>query len=166
MAVVKSEGKLFRELQLLGCVAGIYSFYLMFGYFQENMYEISLLIIIIFPVFIIIIISMSKKWGEKEERFNYTSFLLMIQSIINAACAGLGIFSPLLYYIYLILSVIMVTPLNSGNTPFHKYAWVSLSSILAMFCSNRALLYVDYPTQVLAKSCKSIPGNEHHPVSY
>jgi len=26
-----------------------------------------------------------------------------------------------------------------------------------MFCSNRALLYVDYPTQVLAKSCKPIP---------
>lgn len=85
---------------------------------------------------------MSKKWGPTGERFNYTSFLLMTQSIINAGCAGL---------------VITLAPLRPDTTPFHKYTWVSLSSIFAMFCSNRALLYVDYPTQVLAKSCKSIP---------
>jgi len=66
----------------------------------------------------------------------------MVQSIVNALCAGL---------------VLMVSPMPRDNTPFVKYLQVSVTSIAAMFCSNRALMYVDYPTQVLAKSCKSIP---------
>eukprot|EP00026_Physarum_polycephalum_P010888 Phypoly_transcript_11073.p1 GENE.Phypoly_transcript_11073~~Phypoly_transcript_11073.p1 ORF type:complete len:323 (+),score=24.24 Phypoly_transcript_11073:114-1082(+) len=111
-----------REVQLIGCVGGIYLSYLAFGYYQEDI--------------------MSTRWGPTQERFNFTSFLLMTQSIINALCAGL---------------VLLVVPLPRDKTPFLKYAQVSISSIAAMFCSNRALLYVDYPTQVLAKSCKSIP---------
>jgi len=113
---------LFREIQLLVCVAGIYTFYLLFGYYQENI--------------------MSTKWGPREERFKFTSFLLTIQSIVNAICAGL---------------VIFFAALPTDKTPFHKYLWVSVTSIFAMFCSNSALRFVDYPTQVLAKSCKSIP---------
>jgi len=116
------QSHLNMEIQLVVCVAGIYSFYLLFGYYQENI--------------------MSTSWGSSKERFNYTSFLLMVQSIINCICAG---------------AVITFAPLPPNKTPIHKYLWVSVCSIFAMFCSNRALLYVDYPTQVLAKSCKSIP---------
>jgi UDP-galactose transporter B1 len=38
-----------------------------------------------------------------------------------------------------------------------KYVYISTSYIGAMFSSNAALAYVDYPTQVLGKSCKMIP---------
>jgi len=66
----------------------------------------------------------------------------MQQCLVNAFCAWI---------------VIKVLRLPQDNTPIIKYCWVSLSSVLAMFCSNKALLFVDYPTQVLAKSCKPIP---------
>ena len=36
-------------------------------------------------------------------------------------------------------------------------AEVSFTFLLAMFFSNEALVYVPYPMQVLAKSCKMIP---------
>eukprot|EP00475_Leptophrys_vorax_P026625 TRINITY_DN37777_c0_g1_i2.p1 TRINITY_DN37777_c0_g1~~TRINITY_DN37777_c0_g1_i2.p1 ORF type:complete len:249 (+),score=79.01 TRINITY_DN37777_c0_g1_i2:114-860(+) len=38
-----------------------------------------------------------------------------------------------------------------------KYVMISTTYIGAMFTSNAALAYVDYPTQVLGKSCKMIP---------
>jgi UDP-galactose transporter B1 len=111
-----------KELQLIVCVTGIYLFYLLFGIFQENI--------------------TSQRFGPQGERFNYTSFLLMIQSIVNAFCAIL---------------VITALGLPRDKTPIHKYCWISVTSISAMFCSNKALMFVDYPTQVLAKSCKPIP---------
>ena len=37
------------------------------------------------------------------------------------------------------------------------FAFTSFCYVAAMFTSNAALLYVSYPTQVLAKSCKPIP---------
>jgi len=111
-----------KELQLIVCIAGIYLFYLLFGIYQENI--------------------MRHKFGEDGERFNYTSFLLFIQSIVNAICAWI---------------VIKGLRLPPDNTPVVKYFQVSLTSIFAMFCSNKALMYVDFPTQVLAKSCKPIP---------
>lgn len=85
---------------------------------------------------------MRHRFGEKQERFNYTSFLLFTQSVVNALCAWI---------------VITVLKLPKDKTPPLKYAGVSFSAISAMFCSNKALMYVDYPTQVLAKSCKPIP---------
>jgi len=111
-----------KELQLLFSIAGIYVSYITFGIFQEKI--------------------MRHPFGEKKERFNFTSFLLMQQCLVNALCAWM---------------VMKVLRLPKDNTPVFKYCWISLSSILAMFCSNKALLDVDYPTQVLAKSCKPIP---------
>lgn len=33
-------------------------------------------------------------------------------------------------------------------TTVAQYAWISLTYVLAMLCSNSSLQYVDYPTQV------------------
>ncbi|CAB3401244.1 unnamed protein product [Caenorhabditis bovis] len=43
------------------------------------------------------------------------------------------------------------------NVPIRMYAASAASYLLAMICSNQALQYLSYPTQVLAKSCKPIP---------
>eukprot|EP01111_Echinosteliopsis_oligospora_P009181 TRINITY_DN2652_c0_g1_i1.p1 TRINITY_DN2652_c0_g1~~TRINITY_DN2652_c0_g1_i1.p1 ORF type:complete len:343 (-),score=79.63 TRINITY_DN2652_c0_g1_i1:12-977(-) len=111
-----------EEVKLVIGVSGIYVFYLMYGIYQENV--------------------TSHKFGEEQERFKYTSFVLFFQSIINAVCA---------------FGVIKVMGLKEDKTPKSVYAASSLSSIFAMFCSNQALMYVDYPSQVLGKSCKCIP---------
>ncbi|KAI6186458.1 Solute carrier family 35 member B1 [Aphelenchoides besseyi] len=46
---------------------------------------------------------------------------------------------------------------DKDNVPWRMYATCSGSFVLAMLCSNLALEYVNYPTQVMAKSCKPIP---------
>lgn len=47
--------------------------------------------------------------------------------------------------------------LPSNRIPMKWYALIALSYVVGMSCSNLALKYVNYPTQVLAKSCKVIP---------
>lgn len=46
---------------------------------------------------------------------------------------------------------------QEDNTPQVYYAMSGLVYSLAMICSNLALQFVSYPTQVIAKSCKPIP---------
>ncbi|KAK6621864.1 hypothetical protein RUM44_001671 [Polyplax serrata] len=46
---------------------------------------------------------------------------------------------------------------HEDNTPQVYYAMSGLVYSLAMICSNLALQFVSYPTQVIAKSCKPIP---------
>jgi len=81
-------------------------------------------------------------FGEEGDRFTYTAFLLFIQCVINAAFA----------YLALALSGV-----KSPTVPAKKFIPVAATYIAAMFCSNAALQYVDYPTQVLSKASKPIP---------
>uniref|UniRef100_A0AAR2KDY9 Solute carrier family 35 member B1 n=1 Tax=Pygocentrus nattereri TaxID=42514 RepID=A0AAR2KDY9_PYGNA len=81
--------------------------------------------------------------GEKKEKFRYATTLVFIQCIINA------IFARILIQIF------------EGSRPDHTQSWLygvcALSYLGAMVSSNSALQYVNYPTQVLGKSCKPIP---------
>lgn len=43
------------------------------------------------------------------------------------------------------------------RAPLYKYSYASLSNILSAWFQYEALKYVNFPTQVLAKSCKIIP---------
>lgn len=43
------------------------------------------------------------------------------------------------------------------TTPLYKYTFCSLSNIMSSWCQYEALMYVSFPTQVLAKACKIIP---------
>lgn len=43
------------------------------------------------------------------------------------------------------------------QAPLYKYSYASLSNILSAWFQYEALKYVNFPTQVLAKSCKIIP---------
>eukprot|EP01106_Pelomyxa_sp_JSP_P018211 TRINITY_DN810_c0_g2_i6.p1 TRINITY_DN810_c0_g2~~TRINITY_DN810_c0_g2_i6.p1 ORF type:complete len:386 (-),score=83.19 TRINITY_DN810_c0_g2_i6:127-1284(-) len=85
-------------------------------------------------------LTLTKYDGEK---FLFTSFLIVVQCIGNCIVAfsimwwNGGRLRPAGHVVpYVVLAVVYVT---------------------AMFCSNKAIYYLDYPTQVLAKSCKPIP---------
>lgn len=82
-------------------------------------------------------------FGESKERFTYSKCLVLTQCIINALFAK-----------------VMLQLTDSGardTTSEVKYALCACSYLGAMVSSNSALQYVNYPTQVLGKSCKPIP---------
>ncbi|XP_054616480.1 solute carrier family 35 member B1 isoform X1 [Dunckerocampus dactyliophorus] len=81
--------------------------------------------------------------GDKREKFRFARTLVFIQCIINA------LFARILIQFF------------EGSKPDATRSWLyalcSLSYLGAMVSSNSALQYVNYPTQVLGKSCKPIP---------
>mmetsp|Transcript_15495 Transcript_15495/g.60604 ORF Transcript_15495/g.60604 Transcript_15495/m.60604 type:complete len:339 (-) Transcript_15495:996-2012(-) len=79
--------------------------------------------------------------GE-EEFYQFTFFTLFVQVICSAVLSK---------------SVIALFALPANTAPAKSYMLVSATFIAAQFFSFHALLYVSYPTQVLAKSCKPIP---------
>ncbi|KAM3822008.1 solute carrier family 35 member B1 isoform 2-T2 [Vipera latastei] len=85
------------------------------------------------------------KYGEgaKQEKFRYALSLVFIQCVINA------IFAKLMIQFFDAVKV--------DRTRNWLYAACSLSYLGAMVSSNSALQFVNYPTQVLGKSCKPIP---------
>mmetsp|Transcript_21837 Transcript_21837/g.26545 ORF Transcript_21837/g.26545 Transcript_21837/m.26545 type:complete len:341 (-) Transcript_21837:224-1246(-) len=129
-------------LRLLICCAGIYFFYLYYGILQEKIYRPD------------------EKDGSK---FEFTFFLLGIQCFVNFLVAVImNLFagahkgskqlnerastSPLLGF-----------PLFRNHSGTFWIALISFSYLLAMTCSNQALMYVSYTFQALAKSCKMVP---------
>ncbi|NXU81025.1 S35B1 protein, partial [Oreotrochilus melanogaster] len=82
--------------------------------------------------------------GAEQEKFKYALTLVFIQCVINAA------FAKLLIHFF--------DSVKADRTRGWLYASCSLSYLGAMVSSNSALQFVSYPTQVLGKSCKPIPG--------
>jgi len=68
--------------------------------------------------------------------------LILIQCCFNAGIAFLGL---------------QFSTQPKHLVPIQEYAKCSFTFVGAMASSNYALTYVNYPTQVLAKSCKMIP---------
>lgn len=75
------------------------------------------------------------------EKFTYST------SLVITYCSMNYIFS------LLILSIVK----QEDTTPCMYYSVSGLLYFLAMICSNMALQFISYPTQVIAKSCKPIP---------
>uniref|UniRef100_A0A8C5Q4M5 Solute carrier family 35 member B1 n=1 Tax=Leptobrachium leishanense TaxID=445787 RepID=A0A8C5Q4M5_9ANUR len=81
--------------------------------------------------------------GENQEKFRFAFSLVFVQCVVNS------LFAKFLLHFF-----------DSGKadrTRSWLYAACSLSYVGAMVSSNSALQYVNYPTQVLGKSCKPIP---------
>lgn len=83
-------------------------------------------------------------YGENKEKFVYQQSLVFVQCIVNAIFA------------YMALKLAYGAD-DVDRTPTYMYLWCSISYMGAMLASNTALRYVNYPTQVLGKSCKPIP---------
>lgn len=85
------------------------------------------------------------QYGEEEnkEKFTYVCALVCFQCVLN----------------YIFAKIILLTVMKQGedSTSTFYYATSSLTYLLAMVCSNMSLQFVNYPTQVVAKSGKPIP---------
>jgi len=81
--------------------------------------------------------------GEEEERFTCIQALVFFQCVVN--------------YLYAFLMSKTVLQQGEDTTKSSYYAICSFTYLLAMVSSNKALSWVNYPTQVVGKSCKPIP---------
>jgi len=81
--------------------------------------------------------------GEEEEKFTSITALVFFQCVVN--------------YIYAFVMSFVFTTKEQDNTKSSYYAICSFTYLLAMVTSNKALSWVNYPTQVVGKSCKPIP---------
>jgi len=81
-------------------------------------------------------------YGPEKKKFKNTLFLLFSQCLLNCISAIVTLW-------------VLKTP--PSKVPMISYLPISLTYIGAMFCSNFAIEFVNYPTMVLAKSCKPIP---------
>ncbi|XP_073237250.1 solute carrier family 35 member B1-like isoform X2 [Porites lutea] len=84
-------------------------------------------------------------YGEEREKFVYALSLVFIQCIVNAVFAKA------------VLKLTYKENEAKDTTPFCWYGICATTYIAAMLASNKALQWVNYPTQVLGKSCKPIP---------
>ncbi|KAJ8688427.1 hypothetical protein QAD02_024222 [Eretmocerus hayati] len=81
--------------------------------------------------------------GSSVEKFTYMFALVFVQCVVNCLFAKL----------------LLVTVMKQGEdtTRTSYYAFSALTYLLAMVCSNMALQFVSYPTQVVGKAGKPIP---------
>jgi hypothetical protein len=84
-----------------------------------------------------------RPYGEEEKFFNFPLFLVFVQCLCNSLVA----YVKMNYF----------SKERKSNVPIKFYAMAAFAYVMAFVCSNAALVYVSYPTQVLAKSCKTIP---------
>jgi len=83
------------------------------------------------------------RYGPDKEKFEGSLFLVIVQCAVN--CLGAMI-------------VILLSPSKShGTVPKLAYLKIAGSFVGAMFASNLAMQYMDYPSQMLAKSTKLVP---------
>ena len=81
--------------------------------------------------------------GENEERFSYTMALVFVMCAVN--------------YVYAVIVSAIILKQGEDTTKSYYYAASSFTYLVAMVTSNKALMWVNYPTQVVGKSCKPIP---------
>lgn len=84
-------------------------------------------------------------YGEDEHKEKFTCMLALVffQCIVN----------------YIFAKIVLATVMKQGedSTTSLYYSSSALTYLLAMVCSNMALQWVSYPTQVVGKSGKPIP---------
>eukprot|EP00756_Hemistasia_phaeocysticola_P032226 Hpha_TRINITY_DN16398_c1_g1::TRINITY_DN16398_c1_g1_i1::g.62828::m.62828/K15275/SLC35B1; solute carrier family 35 (UDP-galactose transporter), member B1 len=86
------------------------------------------------------------EFGEQKERFKFTWFLVLLQSMGNAAVAA-----------------VMLTVGNGGRpnftagVPIRDWIIVAAAYLGAHKFGLLSLMYIVYPLQVLVKSCKAVP---------
>lgn len=85
------------------------------------------------------------QYGDEKnrEKFTYMFALVFCQCLVN----------------YMFAKTILLTVMKQGEdtTPSLYYSISALTYLLGMVCSNMALQFVSYPTQVIGKAGKPIP---------
>jgi UDP-galactose transporter B1 len=86
------------------------------------------------------------KYGKDEEKFGFTTFLVVLQSAGNALVAGM----------LLLVSYGSKAELT-GGVPLKEWIIVALAYLGAHKFGLWSLLYIPFPLQVMTKSCKTVP---------
>ena len=101
-------------------------------------------------------------YDSGQERFDYPELVVLLQAGIGY-CMASGMYKVLKQE--QTISEKKVVPsgkVSSSTQPAHSYgklkALHSFAYIVAMFSTNWSLMYVSYPVQALAKSCKIVPA--------
>ncbi|XP_031636120.1 adenosine 3'-phospho 5'-phosphosulfate transporter 1 [Contarinia nasturtii] len=130
--------------QILFCFFGLMTSYLVWGLLQEK--------IITQPY-----ITVTPEGHRFEEHFHDSQFLVFTNRML----------SFFIGLVYLCVknkmqqnspsSAIATIGQITGSAPLFKYSFASFSNIMSAWFQYEALKFVNFPTQVLAKSCKIIP---------
>lgn len=120
-----STNNMTSNSQFLFCAAGIFISYFYFGILQEKVTRGKYLIETV------------DENGEAKvinEKFTYALSLVFIACFVNYLFAK---------------GILYAKPQGEDKTPKNYYISCSLTYLLAMVCSNMALQWVPYPTQVM-----------------
>lgn len=112
-----------KFIELLFCTLCIMIFFLSYGYLQEKL--------------------MTRPYGDKEEMFQYSAFLVLSNRVVAM-------------FIALLMLGCRGEPIRNV-APLKNYVNVSISNFIATYCQYEALKYVSFPTQTLGKCGKMIP---------
>ena len=82
-------------------------------------------------------------YGEEKEKFTYSTALVFSFCVAN--------------FLYAQIMSKFVMDQGIDSTPKKYYMTCALTYAIAMVASNKALQWINYPTQVVGKSCKPIP---------
>jgi len=110
-------------LKITFCTLGIVGSLVLYGILQERI--------------------MTQPYGEEEEHFTYSVFL-----VLNNRCVSM------------VVAALVLAVKKSSVAPvagIHKYAAVSVSNVIATTCQYEALKYVSFPVQTLGKCAKMVP---------
>lgn len=82
-------------------------------------------------------------FGPDEERFSFVCVFVFIQNVVN--------------HIYAEVLLCTLFKKDEDKTDKKLYALASLTNCISMYLANKSLAWINYPTQVLAKSMRPIP---------
>ena len=134
---------------LLFCTLGIYSCYLYYGILMERLAHECYCLDPLDRT------CCKDADGTKNPtwHYNYTSLVLQ--------CVFAAVFSRIAWLIFpqpdsgfqqSLFGAAVV-----GRVPYKKYAIIGFSYVGAMFLSQKSLQFINFPTQVIVKSCKMVP---------
>lgn len=142
-SLTTSNVSLCGHIRIFYCFFGLMASYLVWGLLQERIitqpYE-----------------SLTADGQRFEEHFHDSQFLVFANRTL----------AFLIALIYLCVQNQLQTSQSStlttigqitGSAPLFKYSFASFSNVMSAWFQYEALKFVNFPTQVLAKSCKIIP---------
>lgn len=97
-------------------------------------------------------------WGVLQEKIMTQEYYNFDGVKSNFKDSQFLVFSNrLLAFIVAIIVLQYKKPITRHKAPLYKYSFASFSNIMSAWFQYEALKFVNFPTQVLAKSCKIIP---------
>lgn len=165
-----TENKRSDKLTLIWCFFGLQFSYLIWGLLQEKImttkYQITNNNFSDIHTGDKSSINYDLKEQEKSDNafpsnsiitFHDSQFLVFLNRIIAFVLSIIALLYNRPHKPKLITGRYVQQQVTSKQAPLYEYVYCSVSNILSSWCQYEALKYVNFPTQVLSKSCKIIP---------